>query len=57
MFEIIIFIHVDKLSLSMWTSYPYLCGQVISLMMSILSQKIYVLIVSVCRNGSNERSS
>jgi hypothetical protein len=24
-------------------------------MMSVLSQKIYVLIVLVCRNGSNER--
>jgi hypothetical protein len=39
----------------MWTSYLHLCGQVISLMMSILSQKICVLIVLLCQNGSNER--
>jgi hypothetical protein len=45
------------LSLFLWTSYLILCGQVISLIMSILPQKICVLIVSVCRNGSNERWS
>jgi hypothetical protein len=47
-FVIIIFIPLDKVS--------YHCGQVISLMMSVLSQKICLLIVPVCRNGSNERS-
>jgi hypothetical protein len=41
----------------MWTSYLHLCGQVISLMMSVLSQNICVLIVPVCQNGSNERLS
>jgi hypothetical protein len=39
----------------MWTSYLHLCGQDNSLMMSVLSQKVHVLIVPVCRNGSNER--
>jgi hypothetical protein len=32
----------------MWTSHLHLCGQVIYLMMSVLSQKICVLIVPVC---------
>jgi hypothetical protein len=41
----------------MWTSYLHLCGKVISLMMSVLSQNICVLIVPVCQNGSNERLS
>jgi hypothetical protein len=48
---------VSSYFLFVWTSYLHLCGQVIYLMMSVLSQKIYVLIVSVCGNGSNERSS
>jgi hypothetical protein len=51
----VIFIFVDKLSSSLWTSYLHLCGQVISLMMSVLSQKICVLIVPICRNGNNDR--
>jgi hypothetical protein len=46
---------MDKLTFC--NNYLYSCGQVICLMMSILSQKICVLIVLVCRNGSNERSS
>jgi hypothetical protein len=41
----------------MWTSYLHLCGQFTSFMMYVLSQNIYVLIVLVCRDGSNERSS
>jgi hypothetical protein len=54
---------MDKLSpslmdkLTFCNNYLHLCGQVISLKMSVLSQKICVLIVPVCRNGSNERSS
>jgi hypothetical protein len=46
---------MDKLTFC--NNYLYSYGQVICLMMSILSQKICVLIVLVCRNGSNERSS
>jgi hypothetical protein len=41
----------------MWIIYLHLCGQVISLMMSVLSQKICVLIVPVCLDGSKERWS
>jgi hypothetical protein len=51
---------MDKLTVC--NNYLYSCGQVIfiyvdklSLMMSVLSQKIYVLIVFICRDGSNER--
>jgi hypothetical protein len=44
---------MDKLTFC--NNYLYSCGQVISLMMSVLSQKICVLIVPVCRNESNER--
>jgi hypothetical protein len=49
---------MDKLTFC--NNYLYSCGQVIfifvdiSLMMSVLSQKICVLIVPVCRNESNE---
>jgi hypothetical protein len=44
---------MDKLTF--YNNYLYSYGQVISLMMSVLSQQICVLIVPVCRNGSNER--
>jgi hypothetical protein len=53
---------MDKLSpsliygqVNLCNNYLYFCGQVMSLMMSVLSQKICVLIVLVCRNGSNVR--
>jgi hypothetical protein len=52
---------MDKLTFS--NNYLYSCGQVIyifvdkliSLMMSVLSHKICVLIVPICRNGSSDR--
>jgi hypothetical protein len=43
--------------LTFCNNYLYSYGEVSSLMMFVLSQKICVLIVLVCRNGSNERST